>query len=193
MDTSWRQRLRFLVRAGLMHTDEAGVPTWNRSYDITGDGFGEGSISTMLALPDGGFIVAGAAPALFYARVDAAGTMLWAKRIAGNFNIATDLLLLPMATSSLPASAKATPTMRSVIKADWTAPRSGRSSTAPKREQRVLHQRGGNAGQRVPLPRLPQPPDAIHGPAVDETGCQRRGGMEHPLRVQRDLHPAVQR
>ncbi|MBK6881354.1 MAG: T9SS type A sorting domain-containing protein [Flavobacteriales bacterium] len=83
-----------LFGAGLMHTDEAGVPTWNRSYDITGDGFGEGSISTMLALPDGGFIVAGAAPALFYARVDAAGTMLWAKRIAGNFNIATDLLLL---------------------------------------------------------------------------------------------------
>lgn len=77
----------------LMHTDEAGVPTWNKNYDINGDGFGTGAITTTLPLPDGGFIVAGDAPQLFYARVDADGTMIWAKRIDGTFNFATDLLL----------------------------------------------------------------------------------------------------
>ncbi len=83
-----------LFGVGLMHTDEAGLPTWNKAYDITGDGFGEGSIGAMVQLPDGGYVVAGAAPELFYGRVDAGGNMLWAQRIQGTFNFATQLLLL---------------------------------------------------------------------------------------------------
>ncbi|MEO5584007.1 MAG: T9SS type A sorting domain-containing protein [Flavobacteriales bacterium] len=80
--------------AGLMHTDENGLPIWNKTYDINGDGFGAGDITNILPLPGGGCIVAGTGPELFYARVDADGEMLWAKRIPGNYNFATGLMLL---------------------------------------------------------------------------------------------------
>ncbi|MBK8531115.1 MAG: hypothetical protein IPL64_04385 [Flavobacteriales bacterium] len=111
-----------LTRAGLMHADEAERATWNPSYDITGDGFGEGSISTMLALPDGSFIVAGATGAVLCPVPDAAGTMLSGRSGSRELQHRHRPAAAPDGNILFTGKRQATPTMRSYSRPAWTAP-----------------------------------------------------------------------
>lgn len=83
-----------LLGVSLTNTDANGTPNWVRTYDMSPDGFGRGAITTMEQLPGGDFIVAGAAPELFFARIGADGAVVWAKRVVtGLYPIATDIAL----------------------------------------------------------------------------------------------------
>ena len=77
----------------LLRTDPSGTPTSVRTYDMSLDGYGQGAITAMVQLPDGGFIVAGAAPQLFFGRINADGSVAWAQSVAGSYNFATEIIL----------------------------------------------------------------------------------------------------